>query len=352
MMMAGAVPLSATTTRARRFKRTHSSGDRSACVVRLCMLQRLAMSMAGLAGTVLRSAPGSATSGHGTVTSVRRLPWSWRHPSTTVLSVRCPRVVEGPSEGEVYDAHAAPRRQNTPHPGTRPGRLAERRGRSGVTAPCGTPHFELLLWRRRRSRLRRTMPSTAQMVSFLLHMALKNKKEERSRRRWWKRSLRFTRPPPTTRAHSSTAAQAGTSTAALVRPQTYIAASSAKEKGEEEKKQEEEEEEEEAEDEEDTLAPAWVPALLTSLTILFILMGGFHCPLYLAVTHLTLQLWPRSSSTPAVAYAGLVWLVTPRAVFLVVVCRPEMLCIMADLEPEGQYCSVFWQWHVQGWFCW
>ena len=44
-----------------------------------------------------------------------------------------------------------------------------------------------------------------------------------------------------------------------------------------------------------------------------------------------LQLWPRSSS-PAVAYAGLVWLVAPRAVFHVVVYRPEMLCIMACLD--------------------
>ena len=31
---------------------------------------------------------GIASSGHGTVTSVRRLPWSWRRPSTTALNVR------------------------------------------------------------------------------------------------------------------------------------------------------------------------------------------------------------------------------------------------------------------------
>ena len=42
----------------------------------------------------------------------------------------------------------------------------------------------------------------------------------------------------------------------------------------------------------------------------------------------------RSSSTPAVAYAGLVWLVAPRAVFPVVVYRPEMLGIMAVLDQK------------------
>ena len=52
-------------------------------------------------------------------------------------------------------------------------------------------------------------------------------------------------------------------------------------------KEEEEKEEEEEEDEEDTLAPVWVPALLlfmTSLTVLFSLMGGCYRPLHLAVT--------------------------------------------------------------------
>ena len=34
------------------------------------------------------------------------------------------------------------------------------------------------------------------------------------------------------------------------------------------------------------------------------------------------------------AYAGLVWLVAPRAVFPVVVYRPEMLCIMADMDQK------------------
>ena len=54
-----------TTTRARRFKRTHNSGDRSARVVRLCMLQRLALSMAGLAGC------GAAKTAQGAPVAVR-----------------------------------------------------------------------------------------------------------------------------------------------------------------------------------------------------------------------------------------------------------------------------------------
>ena len=46
----------------------------------------------------------------------------------------------------------------------------------------------------------------------------------------------------------------------------------------------------------------------------------------------------RSSSTPAVAYAGLVWLVASRALFPVIVCRPEMLRIMAGMHQKDS-CS-------------
>ena len=42
----------------------------------------------------------------------------------------------------------------------------------------------------------------------------------------------------------------------------------------------------------------------------------------------------RSSSTPAVADAGLVWLVASRALFPVIVCRPEMLRIMAGMHQK------------------
>ena len=42
----------------------------------------------------------------------------------------------------------------------------------------------------------------------------------------------------------------------------------------------------------------------------------------------------RSSSTPAVAYAVLVWPVAPRALFPVGACRPEMLCIMARMNQK------------------
>ena len=38
---------------------------------------------------------GIASSEHGTVTSVRRLPWSWRRPSTTALNVRSQECWKG-----------------------------------------------------------------------------------------------------------------------------------------------------------------------------------------------------------------------------------------------------------------
>ena len=57
---------------------------------------------------------GVAGSGHGIVTSVRRLPWSWRRPSTTAQRVEVPR------EGEVREQHFGLRAQNRPLPGTRP----------------------------------------------------------------------------------------------------------------------------------------------------------------------------------------------------------------------------------------
>ena len=46
------------------------------------------------------------------------------------------------------------------------------------------------------------------------------------------------------------------------------------------------------------------------------------------------MLWPRPSSSAAVAYAGLVLLVAPRPVFPVVVDRPEMLGIMAVMDQK------------------
>ena len=51
----------------------------------------------------------------------------------------------------------------------------------------------------------------------------------------------------------------------------------------------------------------------------------------------------RSSSTPAVADAGLVWLVASRALFPVIVCRPEMLRIMAGMHQKGQLPEAYRQ---------
>ena len=50
-------------------------------------------------------------------------------------------------EGEVHVKYDAPRRQNAPHPGERRVRVVSLTpGRSGVTAPCGTPRGTLLSW--------------------------------------------------------------------------------------------------------------------------------------------------------------------------------------------------------------
>ena len=50
----------------------------------------------------------------------------------------------------------------------------------------------------------------------------------------------------------------------------------------------------------------------------------------------------RSSSTPAVAYAGLVLVVAFRAVFFPVVVRHQMLRIMVGMDPKDSYVARLW----------
>ena len=75
---------------------------------------------------------GVAGSGHGTATSVRRLPWSWRRPSITVHSP----VVEEPREEAGHVTFCGLRAPMPLPPGTRPAPLSEVAGpqRSDRTA--------------------------------------------------------------------------------------------------------------------------------------------------------------------------------------------------------------------------
>ena len=59
-----------------------------------------------------------------------------------------------------------------------------------------------------------------------------------------------------------------------------------------------------------------------------------------------LQSSSRSSSTLAVAFPRLVWLVPSRAVFFPVVVRPRMLCIMAGMDPKNTFRRAFWYFYV------
>ena len=91
---------------------------------------------------------GIASSVHCTVTSVRRLAWSWRRPSTTAHS-RAGPVVEEPSEVEAHETNHAPRPTGTE--GASIGDTTRTTvwrwpGRSGATAPCGAPCGTLVSW--------------------------------------------------------------------------------------------------------------------------------------------------------------------------------------------------------------
>ena len=94
---------------------------------------------------------GVAGSGHGTVTSVRRLPWSWRRPSTTARSGwRCLERERSASSTTAYGHRSDLSRGRGQH---RCWRCCRRWGRSGtpwtrLSMPCRGHRHSMFLCRR------------------------------------------------------------------------------------------------------------------------------------------------------------------------------------------------------------
>ena len=130
---------------------------------------------------VLQSAAGNASSGHGTVTSARRLPWSWRRPSTTPRSGWRRREREWSTRSTSAYGHKPPLQ------GTWPGVLLDpelqvRPATVGYVAAAGAPLL--------------TVPSLGggdamddTSVHFLLEMALLSQEEVEQLRKTEKRKL-------------------------------------------------------------------------------------------------------------------------------------------------------------------
>ena len=102
-------------------------------------------------------------------------------PGTVFIppTVSYERVVGGPREGEVYVAHEAPPRQNTPHPGTRPEQLSEPPGpqRSDRTVRHSAGRAPSLAPPALAAAADDAVDSAT--VSFLLQVALSKEEEER-----------------------------------------------------------------------------------------------------------------------------------------------------------------------------
>ena len=115
----------------------------------------------------------------------------------------------------------AARRQSTPHPGTRLEQLAEPPGpqRSDRTVRHSAGRAPS---RRRRSRLRRTTPSTVpRCPSSTSWRSTRRRRRSGSRRRWWKRSWRYSCPFSTT-SSLFYSGEGGPSTSALMWPKPSL----------------------------------------------------------------------------------------------------------------------------------
>ena len=106
---------------------------------------------------------GIASSVHGTVTSVRRLPWSWRRPSTTARDVPNSTETKGTSLGDAAGSPAGARAAGE-------GSHGRVRG-----CPSASPGGGVACWRRRCGRHHRLLPPEG--------CALKQKEERKVKER-------------------------------------------------------------------------------------------------------------------------------------------------------------------------